>query len=221
MNMNSNMFKINREDDFLNIVFEDFRMLNYILKDMEYIFYKVKEIRYTFRFRKRLHVYISDSIDEARKILGEMADENFIGAFFDRDIMILDYNLWGRNSKYSFAKALIHEISHAALECYCGPYMPQWISEGFALYYADQMDISIDPNLFCSLLEANDENSKDSSYLIYTVLFELLIEKYGIESIINSLKKNMDWENHHIFGLNNVNNVIFEFVNCNKTLVLK
>jgi len=139
-----------------------------------------------------------NSVDE----LQERKTENWVcGWVRNLNLYILERNSFSKEiSNKGYSKLVKHELTHCFFQIFSEiidkPIKPKWLSEGVAIYLADQINPDRMPTKFKSFLFFYEGNQKKNGYNIYSesgFVVKLLIEAYGkkrLLKLIKSLKEN-------------------------------
>jgi hypothetical protein len=121
-----------------------------------------------------------------------------VGWAYDNNIFVIDKNNYEKESSHKYFKeryvALIkHEIAHVFYREYIDVFnesiLPNWLSEGVAIYLSGQNKFKESPKIFKNFLKFynNNSNQKDVYYESGFVV-EHLVETYGKQKLLKLLK---------------------------------
>ncbi len=160
-----------------------------------------------FDYQKDVSVFICDSFESLRNCSqNERLPDWVIGCNRENKIFVLNPQIWKTINITSFEKVIIHEMTHVMINeviCDC----PLWLNEGFALWYAGQIqEFKLEDVKFSNPYNLDyNKNIYAQSALVIKKLFEFYPETYLLKALLNSTK----WENNKVFGLKALEKLFF------------
>jgi hypothetical protein len=192
----------------LNIHFSEPCLLRYLFSEKKWLD-KVIKLREAFKYGKRINIVALDSIEELTNLIGIKVPEWVIGTYVGNCILMLDYELWKSRNLGTFAQIITHEFAHVIISDITKQKCPIWLNEGLALYFAEQYK-----TMYLSKTDSINDNiyelgyRDDCLYNISAKAVEKIIDKYGMEHVMQQLVGNVDFEQDEIFGIENMKRIL-------------
>ena len=171
------------------------------------LYFNFQKLTHLFGYQKDVSVFICDSFESLRNCShNERLPDWVIGCNRENKIFVLNPQMWKTINIISFEKVIIHEMTHVMINeviCDC----PLWLNEGFALWYADQIqEFKLEDIKFSNPYNLDyNKNIYAQSALVIKKLFEFYPETYLLKALLNSTK----WENNKVFGLKALEKLFF------------
>ncbi|MBU5225613.1 hypothetical protein KQI36_02880 [Clostridium senegalense] len=195
----------------LNLDIKDLRVLR-DMTDYFNFYYRIRNIRNIFHFNNKVTIDVIDGLDELSKLIGNKVPDWVIGTSFDDVILILDHDKWRKLNNETVDNLILHEFIHVVLNSKAQIKLPIWLNEGLAMYFADQHNSYINKvpkiNENFDFYKIDYYNNEIYHISIYTVI--KLIDKYGIECIVDETLKTKNFEQSEIFDNDNLLNLLLK-----------
>ncbi|MDE4543204.1 hypothetical protein JJQ93_11150 [Thermoanaerobacterium sp. R66] len=196
----------------INLNFKDIRMLKYLLSDDVWI-KKLQKIREVFDFYSSVDVLLFESVKEVSIYLGLEIPEWVVGTYFDKTIIMLDYEIWKNKGVGTFGQILLHEFVHVVITKITKNRCPVWLNEGIAMYFAEQQ-VNIfkktNEDFYCeNIFELTYDN--EELYFISAITVDRLIKVYGIETILFRIKNVSNYKEDYILGVDNIKRISYQY----------
>lgn len=178
-----------------------------LLNHSSTLFFNFQKLTHLFGYQKDVSVLICDSFESLRKFSrNDLLPDWVIGCNRENKIFVLNPQIWKKINITSFEKVIIHEMTHVVINevtCDC----PIWLNEGFALWYADQIqEFKLDNIKFSNPYNLDySKNIYAQSAFVIKKLFEFYPETYLLKVLLNST----EWENNKVFGLKALEKLFF------------
>lgn len=183
----------------LNFAVKDLRVLRDINNYFDF-YNRAMDIKHKFGFKEKVIIDVVDTLSELSNILNMDVPDWVIGTSFDNVILIIDHNNWTRSNSESVDNLILHEFIHVVLNSKSN--LPIWLNEGLAIYFSNQYasyknrDLKINQEFDLYKL---DYSNNDVYHISIYVLIKL-INKYGIERIVEESLKTKNFEKSQIFN---------------------
>lgn len=180
------------------ITIENKEIFKFILAP-EQLCKKIIELREMLNFKSQVRIRLFSSINELQHNLGYTVPPWVIGMIQGSSIFILNPSSWLNQNLGTIEQLIVHEFCHIAFRKVMRCPFPIWIDEGLAVNLSGQIE-SINSNVTVQ------KNVYHLSYLdeeLYPVAGEtvkILIQQYGLGSMINLLLQVTSFMNDPIFG---------------------
>lgn len=183
----------------LNFAVKDLRVLRDINNYFDF-YNRAMNIKHKFGFKEKVIIDVVDTLSELANILNMDVPDWVIGTSFDNVILIIDHNNWTRSNSESVDNLILHEFIHVVLNSKSN--LPIWLNEGLAIYFSNQYGSY--KNRHLKINQEFDlyklDYSNNDVYYISTYVITKLINKYGVERIVEETLKTKNFEKSQIFN---------------------
>jgi hypothetical protein len=171
---------------------------------------KISAMRRLFFFKDDVDAVVFPDKESVENELGRKLPDWFVGAAVAGKIFVIDYDIWKDKNPSNLWQIIVHELTHIIVSRMMEVKCPEWLNEGLALFFADQVCRSYSADIFDGGKDVYEMNRFDDNfYAMSGLIVAKLVELFGIGEIFCRMTDGQ-LETDSILGKENVAKIIKE-----------